>query len=231
MSVTGPPGSGPWRAGIAVSDLVAGTFLAQGVVAALLARERTGRGQWVHTSLLETMVNLLDFQATRWLIDGEEPGQEGNNHPTIPSMGTFETADGHLNIGHLGGDFADFTGLLGSPELAADERFASHAARIAHRDELAKELAALIRQRTTQEWIDRLADYIPAGPVYRVSEVFADRQVRHLGLAATVNAPDGTPIEVLRHPVTFTDTPASIRSGVREPGSDREEILAELDRR
>jgi len=94
MSVTGPPGTGPWRFGLAIADLTAGTFLAQGVIAALFARERTGEGQWVHTSLLETMVHLLDFQAARWLIDGEVPAQEGNNHPTLPLMGLFETADG-----------------------------------------------------------------------------------------------------------------------------------------
>ena len=101
MSVTGPPGSGPWRVGIAVSDTAAGTLLTQGVLAALIARDRTGRGQWVHTSLLEAMVSFMDFQATRWLIDGEVPGQEGNQHPTMVPMGAYPTADGYLNVSAL----------------------------------------------------------------------------------------------------------------------------------
>jgi crotonobetainyl-CoA:carnitine CoA-transferase CaiB-like acyl-CoA transferase len=231
MSITGPPGTGPSRAGVAVSDLVSGTFLAQGVVAALFARERTGRGQWVRTSLLETMVNLLDFQATRWLIDGVEPAQEGNSHPTIPAMGTFETVDGRINIGVLGKAFNHFAELLGAPELAEDERFATHEARVEHRYELDALLREILRRRPTQEWIDLLAEEIPAGPVYRVSEVFADPQVRHLGLTATVDLRDGTPVEILRHPVTFSDTPATIRSGPIEAGQDTDEILAELARR
>ena len=103
MSVTGPPGGGPWRAGIAISDTAAGTFLAQGVLAALFARERTGRGQWVHTSLFEALVNFMDFQAARWLVEAEIPGQAGNDHPTLFPMGLFETLDGSINIAVLTG--------------------------------------------------------------------------------------------------------------------------------
>ena len=98
MSVTGPPGTGPSRAGIAISDTAAGTILTQGVLAALIARERTGRGQWVRTSLLEAMISFMDFQATRWLIDGDVPGQVGNQHPTIVPMGAYPTADGYVNV-------------------------------------------------------------------------------------------------------------------------------------
>jgi len=112
MSVTGPPGTGPWRVGIAISDTASGTFLTQGVLAALFARERTGRGQWVHTSLLEAMVNFMDFQACRWLTDGEVPPQQGNDHPTFFPMGTYRCADGHVNIAGLKGLDA-FVGALG----------------------------------------------------------------------------------------------------------------------
>ena len=136
MSVTGPPGGGPWRAGIAVSDTAAGTFLTQGVLAALIARTRTGRGQWVHTSLIESMINFMDFQAARWLIDGDVAGQAGNQHPTIVPMGTFPTADGHLNVAPLG-DFTGFYALVDAPELARDPRFADNAGRgREHRAEL-----------------------------------------------------------------------------------------------
>jgi crotonobetainyl-CoA:carnitine CoA-transferase CaiB-like acyl-CoA transferase len=225
MAVTGPPGTGPWRVGVAVSDLVAGTFLAQGVLAALFARERTGRGQWVHTSLLEAAVNLLDFQAARWLIDHVDPVQEGNNHPTIPAMGTFITADGVINVGILDG-FPRFAALVGRPDLADDPRFATHRGRVEHRDDVNAEVSAALRTRTTAEWLELFAEVFPAGPVYRVSEVFADPQVRHLALTERVTAPDGRPIEVLRHPVNFSATPASVRSGAPAPGEHTAEVLA-----
>jgi crotonobetainyl-CoA:carnitine CoA-transferase CaiB-like acyl-CoA transferase len=227
MAVTGPPGSGPWRVGVAVSDVVAGTFLAQGVIAALFARERTGRGQWVHTSLLETAIHLLDFQAARWLIDGVEPEQEGNNHPTIPAMGTFATADGLINIGVLAG-FDRFAAMVGQPDLTADPRFATMGARYRHRDELNLIVGTVLRARPTAEWIDLLAEAFPCGPIYRVSEVFADPQVRHLQVTATVDGPDGRPIEVITHPVRFSETPPSIRSGVPRLGQHTAEVLGEL---
>jgi formyl-CoA transferase len=227
MAVTGPPGSGPWRVGVAVTDLTAGTLLAQGVLAALFSRERTGRGQWVHTSLLESAVHLLDFQATRWLIDADDPGQEGNGHPTIPAIGLFDTADGQLNLGVLG-SFDRFAELIGRPDLVGEPRFATHEARRAHRGELVEALAEVLRSRTTREWLDLLSEVFPAGPVYRVSEVFADPQVQHLGLTATVPLPDGRPIQVLRHPVTFSATPATVRSGPPMPGAHTAQIKSEV---
>jgi crotonobetainyl-CoA:carnitine CoA-transferase CaiB-like acyl-CoA transferase len=227
MAVTGPPGSGPWRVGVAVSDVMAGTLLAQGVIAALFARERTGRGQWVHTSLLETAVHLLDFQAARWLIDGVEPRQEGNNHPTIPAMGTFATADGVMNIGVLAG-FDGFAQLVGRPDLTGDPRFATTGDRVRNRDELNAIIGGVLRTRPTASWIDLLAETFPCGPVYRVSEVFADPQVRHLKVSAQVEGPDGNQVEVLTHPVHFSETPASIRSGAPAPGQHTAEVLAQL---
>jgi len=227
MAITGPPGAGPWRVGVAVSDSVAGTFLAQGVIAALFARERTGRGQWVHTSLLESAVHLLDFQAARWLIDGVDPRQEGNNHPTIPAMGSFDTADGMINIGVLS-DFKEFALMIGRVDLSDDPRFANTADRVRNRDELNSVIADILRTRPTQEWVDLLAETFPCGPIYRVSEVFADPQVRHLGVTTTVDGPDGRRIEVLTHPVHFEGTPTSVRSGVPSPGQHTSEVLGEL---
>ncbi len=227
MAVTGPPGSGPWRVGVAVSDVVAGTFLAQGVIAALFARERTGRGQWVHTSLLETAIHLLDFQAARWLIDGVEPQQEGNNHPTIPAMGTFDTADGVINIGVLGG-FERFAEIVGRPDLMADPRFATMRDRYGHRDELNAVIGDVLRTRPTGAWIELMAEVFPCGPIYRVSELFTDPQVKHLQVTATVEGPDQRQIEVLAHPVHFSETPATIRSGVPSPGQHTAEVLGQL---
>lgn len=227
MSVTGPPGTGPSRVGIAISDTASGTVLAQGVLAALIARERTGRGQWVHTSLLETMVNFMDFQAARWLIDGEVPGQTGNHHPTITPMGTFPTADGWINVAPTG-DFAGFCELVGAAGLATDARYETFASRREHRDELEAAIADVMRGRTTAEWLAVLGGVIPCGPVLAVDEVFADPQVEHLHLTRTVPHPTRGDIEVLRHPVTFSDTPTSIRSGPPLAAAHTREVLGEL---
>lgn len=226
MSVTGPPGSGPWRVGIAVSDTAAGTLLAQGVLAALIARDRTGHGQWVHTSLLEAMVNFMDFQAARWLIDGEVPAQTGNHHPTIVPMGTFPTADGMLNVAPAG-DFATFCRLVDAPDLANDPRYATPDGRYAHRAELEATLARIFRTRTAREWTALLAGTVPCGPVLRVDEVFADPQVQHLNLTRRVAHPTCGSVDVLRPPVTFSATPTRVRRGVPADGAHTREVLAE----
>lgn len=228
MSVTGPPGSGPWRVGIAISDTASGTFLTQGVLAALLVRERTGRGQWVHTSLLEAMVNFMDFQACRWLTDGEVPPQQGNDHPTFFPMGTYRCADGYVNIAALKGLDA-FLGALGLHDLLDDPRFATDDARKANRAAFNAACEARLRGFTVGECVERLnALDIPAGPVYSVDEVFADPQVEHLALHETRNDADGRPRALLRYPVTLTETPASIRSGPPRSGGDTRAVLEEL---
>lgn len=228
MSVTGPPGSGPWRVGIAVSDTAAGTFMTQGVLAALLARERTGRGQWVHTSLLEAAVNFMDFQAVRWLTDGEVPPQEGNNHPTIVPMGMFPTADGQVNVAPMG-RWEEFAEALGAPELVGDPRFADPHTRTANRKELDKIIEQRLATATTAEWVERLnAAGCPCGPVLAVDETFADPQVEHLNVFSMVPDPDDGELAALRLPLTFSETPAAVGAGPVHPGHHTGEILAEL---
>lgn len=228
MSVTGPPGSGPWRVGIAISDTAAGTFLTQGVLAALLARERTGRGQWVHTSLLEAAINFMDFQAVRWLIDGEVPPQEGNNHPTIVPMGMFPTADGYVNVAPMS-RWETFAEALGAPELVADPRFADRDTRTAHRRELDEIIEQRLATATTAEWVERLnAAGCPCGPVLAVDETFADPQVDHLNIFSVVPDPDGGELAVLRLPLTFSETPAAVGAGPVYPDHHTREILTEL---
>jgi crotonobetainyl-CoA:carnitine CoA-transferase CaiB-like acyl-CoA transferase len=228
MSVTGPPGSGPWRTGVAISDTVSGTFLTQGVLAALIARERTGRGQWLHTSLLESMINVMDFQACRWLTDGEVPEQQGNDHPTFFPMGTYRTADGHINIGGLKSVEA-FLGAIGAIELLEDPRFADDTSRKANRLAFNAACEERLAAGPTSHWVPLLNGAgIPAGPVYRVDEVFADPQVQHLDLVRPVeHALDGT-VQVLRFPVTLEDTPASVRRGPPVAGAHTRDVLAEL---
>ena len=227
MSVTGPPGTGPWRVGIAISDTAAGTFLTQGILAALLARERTGRGQWVHTSVLEAAINFLDFQATRWLTDGIVPQQAGNSHPSLGGVGTGtqRTADGYVNFSALGG-WAELCVAIGAPELATDPRFGDPADRHERAGELLKILGHIFERRTTDEWVKHFVSLgMPAGPVLRVDEVFDDPQVRHLKLVSTVDHEIDGAVSVLRHPVTMTDTPTSILRGPPAPGADTVELL------
>jgi len=227
MSVTGPPGSGPWRTGIAISDTAAGTFLTQGVLAALYVRERTGRGQWVHTSLLEAMVNFMDFQAVRWLVDGVSPEQAGNEHPTLFPMGSFRTRDGQINIAVLTG-WERFLEAIDGAELADDPRFADPAARGTHRRELRAAVEARLAARDSADWIEVLTEAgIPCGPILRLDEVFEDPQVRHLRLTRRVEHVVDGGLELLRHPVTLSETPAGIRRPPPVAGADTEAILAE----
>jgi crotonobetainyl-CoA:carnitine CoA-transferase CaiB-like acyl-CoA transferase len=228
MSVTGPPGTGPWRVGIAISDTASGTFLTQGVLAALFARERTGRGQWVHTSLLEAMVNFMDFQACRWLTDGEVPPQQGNDHPTFFPMGTYRCADGYVNIAGLKGLDA-FLGALGLRDLLDDERFATDEARKANRGAFNAACEERLAGMRAADVVERLnALDIPAGPVYTLDQVFADPQVQHLDTFERWPDATGAEVALLRYPVTLTDTPASIRSGPPRSGGDTRAVLAEL---
>ena len=237
MSVTGPPGTGPSRVGIAISDTASGTVLTQGVLAALIARERTGRGQWVHTSLLETMVNFMDFQAARWLIDGEVPGQTGNHHPTIVPMGTFPTADGYAQRGA----HRRLPRLLRARRRArARRRSALRRLRVAveHRAALDAAIAEVIRAAHHRR-VGRnvLAGVMPCGPVLAIDEVFADPQVEHLHLTRPVEHPTRGDIEVLRPPLTFSETPATHPLGsarrrrAHARGARRARIRRRRDRR
>jgi crotonobetainyl-CoA:carnitine CoA-transferase CaiB-like acyl-CoA transferase len=230
MSVTGQPGAGPTRAGIPVSDLAAGLYLTVAILAALHERDRTGEGQWVRTSLLESMIAMMDFQAARWTVAGEVPGQEGNNHPTMTPMGCFETADGHLNVAGAGGRlWPALCEALGLPGLVADPRFDGIAKRTAARAELNALVAERLRTRTTAEWVAALeAAGVPAGPVYRVDETFADPQVRHLAMVAAVEHPVLGRLELVRAPVTTSRDAASVRAACPEPGQHTAEVLAEL---
>ena len=235
MSVTGLPGSEPTRAGIPVADLAAGLYLAIGVLTALHDRERTGRGSWVQTSLLEAMIAMMDFQAARWTIDHEIPGPAGNHHPTLVPMGCFATADGYVNIGASGGRLLrSFCEVVGLPELTADPRFTTSAGRSAYRAELNALIAEQLRTRSTASWVAALnAAGVPCGPVYRMDEVFADPQVRHLEMTQAVEHPTLGRLDLIRNAVRITDGQmtdelATVRAATPEPGAHTDEILAEL---
>ncbi|MBI3799562.1 MAG: CoA transferase [Deltaproteobacteria bacterium] len=230
MSITGPPGGGPWRVGIPVADLSAGLLAAQGVLVALLERERSGEGQWVHTSLLEAMVAMLDFQATRWLMDKEIPPQAGNNHPTGIPTGTFKVKDGYLNIAASGQHmWKRLCDALGAIELYEDSRFSTPGRRSKNRDILTVALEEKLQTKTSAEWITTLnAAGVPCGPILALDQVFANEQVQHLGLARTIDHPQLGRIQILGPSVNLSRSPGAIRTPTPEKGEHSDEILREL---
>ena len=230
MSITGLPGQGPVRVGIPIADLCSGILLAQGILVALLEREVTGEGKWVHTSLLEAMLSMLDFQASRWLMSGEIPPQAGNNHPTGIPTGVFETRDGHINIAASGDDMYErLCRAVGRPDLRTDPRFATSKARSANRDVLMEVFMPVTRQKSSAEWITILNDAgVPCGPIYRVDEAFADPHVRHLEMAQKVHSPVLGDLTILGHPVSHGTTRLPIRTAAPELGQDNEAILTSI---
>jgi crotonobetainyl-CoA:carnitine CoA-transferase CaiB-like acyl-CoA transferase len=230
MSVTGQPGGEPTRAGIPVSDLSAGLYLAVGVLVALHDRDRTGQGRWVQTSLLESMIAMMDFQAARWTVDREVPEPAGNHHPMGVPMGCFATADGYINIGAPGGRLLrNLCDVLGLPGLPADPRFDSGAKRSANRDELNALIGDRLRTRSTASWVEALNRAgVPCGPVYRMDEVFADPQVQHLAMTEAVQHPALGRLEILRNAVRMTGGPATVRTASPDAGADTDDVLAGL---
>jgi formyl-CoA transferase len=230
MSITGLPGQGPVRVGIPIADLTSGIFLAQGILVALYERTKSGKGQWVHTSLLEAQVTMLDFQASRWLIGKEIPPQAGNDHPTGIPTGVFRTADGHINIAASGQQmFRRLCDALGTPALVEDARFKTPPDRSKNRQELTQELEKATSLRTSAELVEALnKSGVPSGPILNVKEVFENEQVKHLGLAVPVKSSTLGDLEVQRVPVTLSRTPGSVRTATPEAGEHNEEILRDL---
>src|SRR5918999_1715571 len=214
MSITGLPGQGPVRVGIPVADLCAGLFAAQGILVALLEREVSGQGQWIQTSLLQAQVFMLDFQAARWLVDREVPKQAGNNHPTSIPTGVFATTDGHINIAVAGQEiWRRFCRAIGHGELSENPAYAEPADRSKNRDALNAELAAILRRHSSARWIELLNQAgVPCGPINTIDQVFADPQVRHLGLAQAVRSHERGDVELVGQPIIMSRTPSRIRT-------------------
>ena len=230
MSITGLPGQGPVRVGIPVADLTAGIFCAMGILVALLEREVSGEGQWVESSLLSSQIAMLDFQAARWLIGKEVPGQAGNNHPTSIPTGVFKTADGHINIAAAGDDiYRRLCKALGAESLADHPDYVTDKLRSRHRDRLNAALEEITRTRSSADWIALINGAgVPCGPIYKMDEVFADPQVKHLGIAQNVEHPALGPIEVVGQAVSLSRTPSAIRLPTPERGEHTEAVLREL---
>lgn len=229
MSVTGLPGQGPVRAGIPVADLTTGMFCAIGILIALYERERTGKGRWVHTSLLESMIAMMDFQATRWTMKHDVPQQVGNDHPTTVPTGLFHTSDGVINLA-AGGDemWRRIVETLDIGEEAKVPELATEKARSANRAKVNATLQAKLLHDTSANWVERLNRAgVPTGPVYAMDQVFADEQVKHLQLAFPVQHPQLGTIDLVRSPIQMPGVTAPARP-TPERGEHTDAVLGEF---
>ena len=230
MSVTGLPGQGPVRVGIPISDLTAGNLLAMGIGMALFDRSRTGKGRWVHTSLLESLIFMLDFQAARYLVKGEVAGQAGNDHPTFTPTGVFPTSDGHMNIAASSTRlWTRLCDALGRAEWKENPEWATQIGRTRHRAAINAAISDITRQKPAAHWVDIFeAAGIPAGPINTIDKVFADPQVQHLAIGAPVDSPLFGPTRMVASPLNFEGLPRGIRYPAPEPGTHTDEVLAWL---
>ncbi len=230
MSITGDADGPPYRLGVAITDIVSGLFAAQGVLAALLARGRTTRGQHVDIGMLDATVALLTYQAGNYFTTGEAPARMGNRHPTIVPYESFATAEGDLVI--AGGNdeiWRRLCGVLGIAPLADDPRFRTNRDRAAHYGELRPLLDEVLRTRSRDEWVSRLsAAGVPCGSVREISEVLGDPQIAARGMVAEVDHPTAGRARVIASPVKLSETPASVRTAPPLLGQHTDSVLAEL---
>jgi formyl-CoA transferase len=218
------------RVGTALADLSAGVFAALGILVALHERQQSGRGQWVQTSLLQAQIFMLDFQNARWLMDREVPKQAGNNHPTSIPTGVFKTRDGHINIASAGDAiFVRLCRALDVRELGEHPDYRTGRLRSQHRQALNAAIEAITKERDSAEWIDRFNKAgVPAGPIYAIDQVFADPQVKHLGIAQPVEHPTLGRIELVGQAVSLSRTPSRLTTASPDPGEHTDAILREL---
>ena len=230
LPVTGTPGEGPMRVGIPIADLCAGIFAAQGILVALLEREASGKGQWLHTSLLEAMVYMMDFQTSRYLIDGEVATQAGNFHPTSIPTGVYRARDGYLNIAVFGSKIWErFCHILGAPEWVTDPRYHDKAARSANRDALNAEINRRLASHDRSHWIEQFNQGgVACGLISNMQEVFEEPQIQHLGMVKEVVSTRLGAQRLVGQPVQLERTPSTISRAAPRRGEHTEEVLREL---
>ena len=230
MSITGLPGQGPVRVGVPIADLSAGLYAAIGILIALLQREETGLGQWVGSSLIEAQIAMLDFQAARWLMKGEVPSQTGNYHPTSTPPGVFPTADGHINVASAGAAMWDrLCTELQAEDLRENADYSSEAGRLQHREALHEALNQYFSTRTSNEWIEALNNAgVPCGPINQIDQVFADEQVKHLGMAKPISHPVLGNTHVVNNAVRMSSVSDMEYHPTPERGEHTAQILKEF---
>ncbi|MDA9316216.1 CoA transferase [Pseudomonadales bacterium] len=232
MSITGEPGQGPMRVGIAISDTSAGMFLGQGILLALIHRDKTGEGQWVHTSLLEAMLSKIDFQGARYTMSGEVAEQQGNFHPTQVPMGVFESADGQVNLAASTGKmWVNFCQALEAKALLDKPEYQLGGDRVKHRAQLNIDVNQITRGFTTADLVERLNTVgVPCGPIYTIAEAFEDPQAQYLQMTRSAPHPDLGDISLVRSPINLSACPApqSFHHAGPAVGEHSTEILLEL---
>ncbi|MCY4481906.1 MAG: CaiB/BaiF CoA-transferase family protein [Spirochaetaceae bacterium] len=232
MSVTGHQGQGPVRAGIAISDTSAGMFLGQGILLALLHRERTGEGQWVHTSLLESMLCKIDFQGARYTMNRDVAKQQGNDHPVYVPMGTFESKDGLVNVAANSAKmFRNLCKATGAEHILGNPAFADDGGRRKHRAELNEKVNEVTRTFTTAELVEKLnAVGVPCGPIYDIGEAFEDPQARHLRMTKVAHHRELGDVELIRSPINLSLFPhgGEFHHAAPDPGQNRREVLRDF---
>ncbi len=230
MSITGAPGGGPMRVGIPIADLSAGLLAALGILTALLERETSGEGQWVSTSLLQAQIFMLDFQASRFLTEGEVAKQAGNNHPTSIPTGVFKTKDGHLNIAVTGTVIWErFCNAVGHPEWITSPEYKTGKLRSQNRNALNADIDKATATKSGAEWVDIFNKVgVPCGPINSIDQVFADPQVKHLGIAKESARSDGSRLGLVGQPFSLSRTPSKIAARPPDLGEHTDEILKEI---
>ncbi|MFZ5633899.1 MAG: CaiB/BaiF CoA transferase family protein [Bacillota bacterium] len=230
MSVTGDPGGHPVRVGVSIGDLAAGLYLTQGILLALLNREKTGRGQHIDVAMLDCQVALLENHIARYLIAGQIPRPVGNRHPSFAPFGSFATADGHITIAAGNNKlWALLCKVLGKPHLASDPRFATNADRAANYDEMEREMVAVLKNQTSAHWasvLDRAG--IPCGPIQTVEQVIDHPQVRAREMIVEQFHPVLGKVTVAGIPVKMSATPGRVKDPAPLLGQHTEEVLKGL---
>ena len=233
MSITGEPGRGPMRVGIAISDTAAGMFLGQGILLALLDRERTGKGQWVHTSLLESMLSKLDFQGARYTMLGDVPAQQGNDHPTAFPMGTFACADGFVNIAApTERMWASFLDAVEDDDLRHREEYASARDRLHHKQQLKVDMESAIASFSTIELVEKLNDAgVPCGPINDIKEGFDNPQAEFLRMQVPAPHADLGDVQLIRSPINLSSHahPEAFHHAAPDPGEHSRDVLASFE--
>ena len=233
MSITGEPGRGPMRVGIAISDTAAGMFLGQGILLALLDRERTGKGQWVHTSLLESMLSKLDFQGARYTMLGDVPAQQGNDHPTAFPIGTFTCADGFVNIAApTERMWANFLDAVEDDDLRHREEYAAARDRIHHKQQLKIDMESAIASFSTHELVEKLNDAgVPCGPINDIKEGFDNPQTEFLRMQVPAPHADLGDVQLIRSPINLSRHahPEAFHHAAPDPGEHSRDVLASFE--
>ena len=230
MSITGAPGEGPMRVGIPVADLTAGLFCAMGIQTALLEREKSGLGQWVNTSLLQAQIFMLDFQAARWLSENHVAGQAGNNHPTSVPTGVFKTSDGSINLAVAGETiWKRFVEAVDKGEWLEMDEFKNAKERLKNRDYLNKLIEEVTITKTSDEWVEKLEKVgVPCGPINSIDKVFDDPQVKHLGIAQSIDTLPFGQTQLVGQPFNLSRSPSIMKQRPPEKGEHNEDVLLDL---